>query len=156
MANRTKYTIAAGILIVALALWAGYDLLGPGGDEFAGADANNPGLVSAGHPLYVTHCASCHGARLEGQPNWRRRRPDGVLPAPPHDATGHTWHHPDGVLFRITKDGGRGAGSSMPSGMPGFGAAMTDRQIWAVLAYIKSRWPAKLRQRHDMVNARNR
>ena len=56
-----------------------------------------------GRQLYVAHCASCHGANLEGQANWQTRRPDGKLPAPPHDATGHTWHHADRVLFDITR-----------------------------------------------------
>ena len=31
--------------------------------------------------------------------------PDGRLPAPPHDESGHTWHHPDAQLFAITKYG---------------------------------------------------
>ena len=49
--------------------------------------------------LYAENCASCHGAKLEGQPDWRSPGPDGVMPAPPHDRTGHTWHHGDGMLF---------------------------------------------------------
>ncbi len=45
---------------------------------------------SPGHLLYLAHCASCHGANLEGEPRWKVRRDDGRLPAPPHDASGHT------------------------------------------------------------------
>jgi hypothetical protein len=67
----------------------------------AGCDAK-PDLA-LGDKLYVQHCASCHGANLEGQPDWRKRLPNGRFPAPPHDATGHTWHHPDEVLFAVTK-----------------------------------------------------
>ncbi|MCY4361382.1 MAG: c-type cytochrome, partial [Gammaproteobacteria bacterium] len=46
--------------------------------------------VSAGQTLYQEQCAACHGANLEGQPNWRSANDDGTLPAPPHDETGHT------------------------------------------------------------------
>ena len=46
--------------------------------------------IGNGQVLYKEHCASCHGFRLEGQPNWRRPGEGGILPAPPHDATGHT------------------------------------------------------------------
>ena len=30
-------------------------------------------LVARGHAIYQAHCAACHGARLQGQPNWRER-----------------------------------------------------------------------------------
>jgi mono/diheme cytochrome c family protein len=93
-------------------------------------------------------CARCHGANLEGQPNWRLPLANGRLPAPPHDASGHTWHHPDSVLFGITK---QGLGSFAPAGyqsdMPAFASVLTVAEIAAALAYIKSRWPADIRQR---------
>lgn len=62
-------------------------------------------LVALGQRVYAGQCAACHGMQLEGQANWRERGPDGRLPAPPHDASGHTWHHPDEQLFQITKHG---------------------------------------------------
>ena len=52
---------------------------------------------------YQEYCASCHGVNLEGQSNWRSRNEDGTLPAPPHDETGHTWHHETEMLFEYTK-----------------------------------------------------
>jgi hypothetical protein len=55
--------------------------------------------------IYDLQCAKCHGANLEGQPNWQKRLANGRLPAPPHDATGHAWHHADKVLAGITKNG---------------------------------------------------
>lgn len=61
--------------------------------------------VDTGRRLYAAHCAACHGANLEGQANWRTRLANGRLPAPPHDASGHTWHHSDQVLLDITKKG---------------------------------------------------
>lgn len=65
--------------------------------------------VERGTPLYAENCASCHGVNLEGQPNWRSPNADGTPPAPPHDDTGHTWHHSDKLLFEYTKLGGEAA-----------------------------------------------
>lgn len=101
--------------------------------------------VASGREIYAESCASCHGANLEGQPDWRRRLPNGRMPAPPHDATGHTWHHSDHALFTITK---LGVGAIVPgyeSDMPAFEGRLTDTEIRAVLAYIKSTWPARER-----------
>ena len=110
-----------------------------------GADASNTQLVALGDILYQQHCASCHGAELEGQPNWKIRDENGFLPAPPHDETGHTWHHPDEQLFEITKIGTEAfVGRGYRSNMIGFGDQLDDSEIWAVLAYIKSRWPARI------------
>ena len=67
------------------------------------ADAENAETIALGRTIYETQCAACHGAQLEGQPDWQMPLPSGRLPAPPHDATGHTWHHPDDILFRIVK-----------------------------------------------------
>ena len=58
-------------------------------------DTGDAQVLATGKAVYERHCAACHGANLEGQPNWRSRDPSGRLPAPPHDASGHTWHHPD-------------------------------------------------------------
>lgn len=98
-------------------------------------------LVARGEPLYRQHCASCHGAKLEGQPDWTSRNARGRLPAPPHDDSGHTWHHDDEVLFEVTKYGiARHAPPGYESDMPAFGKTMSDDEIVATLAYIKSRW----------------
>ena len=105
--------------------------------------------IAQGEDLYREYCAACHGADLEGQPDWRSTGPDGVLPAPPHDETGHTWHHPDGVLFDYTKLGGKAAlalqGVEFESGMPGFGDQLSDAEIWNIIAYIQSTWPERQR-----------
>lgn len=100
--------------------------------------------LALGEKLYAQHCASCHGANLEGQPDWRKRLANGRFPAPPHDASGHTWHHPDEVLFGITKHGlvPPYAPAGYESDMPAFGGKLSDHEIRAVLGYIKSRWSA--------------
>jgi mono/diheme cytochrome c family protein len=116
-------------------------------------DSDDKAQVAQGQTVYAAQCARCHGANLEGQPNWRERMANGRLPAPPHDASGHTWHHPDAVLFGITKHGlGPYAPAGYESDMPAFGSVLSDEQIAAVLAYIKSRWPAEIRARQAHVN----
>lgn len=119
-------------------------------DETAGPKSTAfPVDIIAGAELYAQYCASCHGANLEGQENWRSPAEDGRLPAPPHDETGHTWHHADGVLFTYTKLGGQATlaeqGIDFDSGMPGFGELLNDAEIWNILSYIKSTWPERMR-----------
>lgn len=111
-------------------------------------DPSNASRVALGKSVYTQYCAACHGANLEGRPNWQAKLPSGRMPAPPHDATGHTWHHPDPVLFGITKYGvlpGKYGPPGYQSDMPAFGGTLSDEQIWAVLAYIKSVWPEQIR-----------
>jgi mono/diheme cytochrome c family protein len=135
---------------IAFSLFAGCgDARAPGNDPRA--DPRDTAKVSAGAKIYAQHCAACHGAKLEGQANWRVRLPNGRLPAPPHDESGHTWHHPDNVLFGITKRGlvPPYAPPDYQSEMPGFGGKLSDNEIWAVLAYIKSHWASR-----DVLDAR--
>lgn len=106
----------------------------------------DPAQRARGGQIYAQHCAACHGAKLEGQPEWRRKLPSGRMPAPPHDDGGHTWHHPDHVLFGITKLGlvPPYAPPGYQSDMPGFAGKLSDEEIRAVLAYIGSHWSPKV------------
>jgi mono/diheme cytochrome c family protein len=104
------------------------------------------GLIAEGQPLYAQYCASCHGANLEGQPNWKQPLASGKYPAPPHDDSGHTWHHPDALLLSIIHDGGNGSNGAIPSDMPAFKDQLTRPQMEAVLEYIKSRWSQQHRE----------
>ncbi|PQV57841.1 cbb3-type cytochrome c oxidase subunit III [Defluviimonas denitrificans] len=129
----------AGVLI--LAIFAGWQYT-----RTASTAAASEEVISQGRQVYVDQCAACHGADLVGQPDWRSPLPSGRLPAPPHDASGHTWHHPDDVLFRIVKEGTAAiVGGGYESDMPGFGDVLSDADIRAVLAYIKSNWPERER-----------
>lgn len=113
--------------------------------------------VSLGRRLYAQRCAACHGIRLEGQPDWQSPLPSGRMPAPPHDASGHTWHHPDGVLFRITREGPAAVvGGDHQSDMPRFGEILGDAEIRAVLAFIKSTWPERERAYQEEMSRRER
>lgn len=115
---------------------------GPGPGDDPRADARDGAKVSLGAAIYAQQCAACHGAKLEGQPNWQRTLSNGRHPAPPHDDSGHTWHHADHVLFAIVKNGlvPPYAPAGYQSDMPAFGGKLADEEIWAVLAFIKSHW----------------
>ena len=116
------------------------------------ANAADPAQVAVGEVLYARHCASCHGPELEGQPEWRNRLPDGRFPAPPHDHTGHTSHHSDALLYQVTKNGGEPTARGWTTGMPQFAETLTDSEIWAVIAFIKSRWPLEMQVRQARLN----
>lgn len=95
--------------------------------------------------LYTEYCAACHGVQLEGQPDWMTRNKDGRLPAPPHDETGHTWHHSDRQLLTITRDGIGAISPGYKTDMPAFGDRLSDAEILAILDHIKSLWPKRER-----------
>ena len=109
-------------------------------DEPTKPDPNDPALTTRGKVVYAEQCASCHGANLEGQPNWRKRLPNGRLPAPPHDATGHTWHHSDRQLFDMVKNGTASMLPGYETDMPAYKETLSDADIWAVLSFIESTW----------------
>jgi hypothetical protein len=111
-------------------------------------------MLALGHRIDPARCAACHGAQLQVQPNWRERGPDGLLPAPPHDAGGHTWHHPDETLFRITKCGIAKVANlrDHATAVPVFEGVLSDGQVVAVPSWIKAQWPADLRAEHDRIN----
>lgn len=147
MRLKTRVVVAGGIFVAGLATHvAAQDNTGflPYQDEAA---------TERGAEIYVENCASCHGETLKGEQNWREPGEDGLAKAPPHDATGHTWHHADMVLFRTTKYGTAAlVGNGYKSRMPGFEDVLTDAEIVEVLAFIKSTWSQRV---IDMHNARN-
>lgn len=139
--------IGVGLLAAAFAFLVGAIVVALQQEGKTLADPSNSQQVVRGKLVYAQNCAACHGALLEGQPNWQSKRPSGRMPAPPHDASGHTWHHPDAMLFGITKHGlvpGKYAPPSYRSDMPAFEGRLSDEEIWAALAYIKSTWPEKI------------
>jgi mono/diheme cytochrome c family protein len=83
--------------------------------------------------------------QLEGQADWMRRLPNGRLPAPPHDATGHTWHHSDRQLMRIVKEGLASIAPGYETDMPAFSETLSDEAIVSIIEYIKSTWPERER-----------
>ena len=116
-------------------------------------DIQTSGSVSSaqappiGREIFASNCAACHGAAGEGQPDWHITNADGTLPPPPLNGDGHTWHHADGLLYRIVSQGGKTLEdpqySSFKSAMPAFGDRLSHEEIIEVLTYVKSLWGDK-------------
>lgn len=152
-----KFWISIIVLIVVAVGVIGYFLTsGPNGASGADNTSNSspalgsPQSIALGREIYAANCLACHGDKLQGQPNWQVRKANGRLPAPPHDETGHTWHHPDQVLFALTKYGPAVmAGQGYESDMPAYEGILSDTQIHQVLGYVKSTWPEKIRREQE-------
>jgi len=99
--------------------------------------------VARGKEVFDENCAKCHGAQLEGQPNWRY--PSLLTfkyPAPPHTDVGHTWQHADTELLDYIMNGTGGLSSEMV----GFRGVLSGPDMAAVLSYIKSNWTQGTRE----------
>ena len=150
MSKELRNILWLGLLLggLILAILVGWDQV-----RTASTAATPAEVIEEGRHVYAGQCASCHGAQLEGQPDWKTPLPSGRLPAPPHDAGGHTWHHPDDILFRIVREGTAAiVGGGYESDMPGFADLLSDAEIRAVLAYIKSTWPERERTYQENVS----
>lgn len=100
-------------------------------------------LVDLGRQVYGLRCASCHGVNLEGQPGWQNAPPGGPGPAPPLNANGPSPQRSEEWLIRVIRDGGTAvAPPGYRSGMPAYGAVLSDQEIRALVAYMRSTWPA--------------
>ncbi|MCB0035096.1 MAG: cytochrome c [Anaerolineales bacterium] len=125
------------------------------------AESATAAELTLGETIYIENCASCHGANLEGQADWKTPNDDGSFRSPPHDETGHTWHHDDGYLLERVRYGTAVLAPDLQdrSNMPAYEDVLTDEEISAVLAYIKSQWPDDIRQmqqeRTDAVQGSN-
>ena len=84
--------------------------------------------VGRGEAIYKSSCQSCHGDATTGE--------GGLLFAPIHGPSGHTWHHADGQLVEIVLGRFDYPGKTMPS----FEGALSETDVKAVLAYLKTGW----------------
>jgi mono/diheme cytochrome c family protein len=143
--TRRGWSLAVAVGFAAIGL--GGLLWATAGDGIGSSTAVDAELVDAevlalGARTYAVQCAACHGARGEGAADWRSPGSDGRLPPPPHDVSGHTWHHGDGLLFRIVRDG---CDAYPPAArdrcaMPAFGERLADAEIRAVIEHLKTWW----------------
>lgn len=159
MTNRHRLQAALAAAALAAALGTTVYLWWPTGPVEAGLlRPDDAQTVRLGESLYREHCAACHGINLEGETSeWQVRDADGYLPAPPHDETGHTWHHADQLLFAMTKYGIAEA-ANLPdyqTRMPPYDGILEDEEIVAILSYIKAAWPPHVRQYQDDINRRS-
>jgi mono/diheme cytochrome c family protein len=125
--------------------------VGPETSTVAGRNTTATLDVGRGRQLYGEFCSACHGPDGEGQPNWKIPDENGIRLAPPHDSSGHTWHHPDSLLLDIIANGS----AFGPSNMPGFGDALTDEEQRAVLAFIKTWWAEDQLEFQEKMTSRN-
>lgn len=97
--------------------------------------------ITQGQAIYTQYCAACHGVDGQGQFPNAPLEPDatGRIGAPPHNETGHSWHHSDVLLIRYVTEGGFSDPTRFYT-MPPFGDILTDEQILFVIAYIKTMW----------------
>lgn len=141
--DRYAPILALFLLLTALLIACGPD------DREASTNASATAPAPTGQQLFAANCAVCHGADGEGQPNWHIANDDGTLPAPPLNGDGHTWHHADGLLYRIVSLGGAQFESpsdpSFKSAMPAFDDRLSHDEIIAVLTYVKGLWGNKVR-----------
>jgi mono/diheme cytochrome c family protein len=96
--------------------------------------------------LYNAHCLNCHGGATGGQ----------MMDYPPrHNANGHTWHHPDCQLIEMVLNGSGEMGEMMGEmmgipedvpRMPTWKGTLTEEEVAAILAYIKTWWTDEQRQ----------
>lgn len=95
-------------------------------------NGNSSEQLEQGQAVYAANCQSCHGGATGGQ----------IRDNPPrHNANGHTWHHPDCQLIEIIKHGPAAWGGTVtPASMPAFSDVLTDEEMNATLAYIKTWW----------------
>ncbi len=115
---------------------------------------DDPAQVAAGAVQYAAHCASCHGAKGEGQSGWETNSTAEKPLAPAHDATGHTWQHPDSSIFDLIKTGISDTSciTLADDAMPRFNNALSDHEILDIIAYLKSTWPRHIREQHEAIN----
>ena len=112
----------------------------------AGGGARDARHTVAGKRIYAAQCASCHGPRGEGQPEWDRPNAAGEMPAPPHDRRGHTWKHSDAMLYRIVANGWRDPfNKTRRLTMPAFERTLSAQEIRDVIDYLKPMWTSEQR-----------
>ncbi len=144
---RWRAGLLLGVVLAIVAAGACSSPSGGSGTATSGAASPAPAtrapapVSRTGPEIFATTCAVCHGANGEGQPNWRIAKEDGTLPPPPLNGDGHTWHHADGLLYRIVSRGGAIPGYK--SGMPAFGDQLSRQEIINVLTHVKSLWGDK-------------
>lgn len=147
MTRKTLGVLTLAVLLIGGVVW---QFFGGATETDIRLPYDRPESIARGAVIYADNCASCHGADLQGEPNWKQPSPEGLMPAPPHDESGHTWHHPDEVLFRLTKLGTAAVvGQGYESNMPGFSDILSDQDILDVLGFIKSTWPPEIVEMHN-------
>lgn len=142
----TKYLFVVVVLIT-LVSSACSSAGGTANEQVIAPAAPESETYTLGQSVYNTQCAACHGINGEGQfPDAPLERDiTGRFGAPPHDETGHTWHHDDDLIIRMVVEGGMGDPVNFYS-MPAFESILSDEEVRAVIAYIKTLWTPEIQE----------
>jgi len=106
------------------------------------AAAENKAQVDLGQLIYQQNCMACHGVKLKGRPSWEVA--SAAQAGIPLNADGITWHLSDNRLFQAIKEGVRVRGDETKRiHEDKVGAALADKQVWALIAYFKTTWTAR-------------
>lgn len=155
MRNQPRFTALLLCLIGAALIAAGCGVRDPG-STVKGVTFNRE-QIAQGRVYYEQTCAACHGVNGEGQFPDAPLMPDatGRYGAPPHNETGHTWHHSDELILRYITEGGFADPNTFYQ-MPDL--AIYDREQAAlIIAYIKTMWtPEQRRYQHHMTEEEER
>jgi mono/diheme cytochrome c family protein len=137
MRRLASVTLLAG-LVTAGCEWVPSD--GTGGvDTDNGPPARQLGSAewARGQALYNRHCQVCHGEAGTGRVlDWRIRDGDGHLRPPPLDGSANAWRRPTVVLMGVIRDGSPAGEGKMPA----WNEKFSERDMRAVVTYIKSLW----------------
>ncbi len=112
-----------------------------GPNPIALTDAN----LYEGIKLYDQHCVLCHGTSRGAASAVAR----GLYPAPPQLAIEGVEDDPEGASYWRIKHGVR------LTGMPSWGASLTDQQIWTLALFLKQMDKLPAGPRAAWIQARN-
>lgn len=98
----------------------------------AAAAAGQTRDPARGREIYEERCVLCHGSQGEGW-DWSKKA---APPIPVPDLAETAPQRSDRYLFAVIKDGGEGVGRT--KFMPPFGFELSDREVWDLVAYLRT------------------
>lgn len=115
---------------------ANYSRDTPEGQGLANPYAVNDATLATGERMFEVYCQTCHGEMGTGGAEVMRNEPDvGIrrfpVPAPMLSGAGSVSSgRTDGYIYLTIRNGG--------AVMPGYKQAMSDEEMWATVAYIRT------------------
>ncbi|MBI2358788.1 MAG: cytochrome c [Deltaproteobacteria bacterium] len=95
--------------------------------------AQTKGDAKRGEDLYIEKCVLCHGSQGQGW-DWTKKVASPPVPVP--DLAKIAPQRSDQFLFDVVTGGGEAVGKTRF--MPPFGFQLSDREVWDLVAYVRS------------------